>query len=307
MDTNILPKTLLEAVQYFSDNRTCVEFVRNLHWPDGNATCFHCGSAHVKALSNSQLWKCYDCKKKFSVKMGTIFEKSPLPLSKWLPAMWLLMNAKNGVSSCEIARSIGVCQKTAWFMMHRIREAMRNGSFLKLSGVVEADETFIGGNDSNRHADKKHGGRESKSIVMGMVQRKGNVVSKVIDNTLGATMKNELRKHVAEESVLYTDESNSYNGLGGKYYRDSVNHFEKEFVRGDVHTNTIENYWSLFKRTLKGTYIHVAPFHLDRYLDEQAIRYNLRKGDDGSRFEQVASQTIGRRLTWKELTGQTAI
>lgn len=303
-----LPTTLLQAIQYFSDDRKCFEFVKNLHWPDGNVTCSHCGSQHVKELSTRPLFKCYDCKKQTSVRVGTIFEDSPLPLQKWLTAMWLVMNCKNGVSSHEISRSIGVTQKTAWFLLMRIREAMRSGSFVKLAGVVEADETYLGMKVKNMHVRKRmksqQGAKGNKTIVMGMVERGGRVVAKVLDDTKGNRLQAEVLNTVEHGATLYTDDLNAYKGLGKVYTHESVNH-NWEYVRGNAHTNTIEGYWSLFKRTLRGTYIHMAPFHLDRYLDEQGMRYDLRKGTDGSRFQTVASQVIGRRLTWNELTGKT--
>lgn len=302
------PKTLIQAVQYFSDNRTCVEFVKNLRWSDGVVTCPRCESNHVKELSTRQIWKCYGCKKQFSVKVGTIFEQSPIGLDKWLTAMWLISNARNGVSSCEIARSIGVTQKTAWFLMHRIREAMANGTFLKLQGVVESDETYIGGSDKNKHVweriqnIKNRANRTPKTAVMGMVERGGRVIAKVIDHADTNTLIGNVVANVDATATVYTDDLAAYNKLGKLYKKhESVNH-KWEYVRGAAHTNTIEGYWSLFKRTLKGTYIHVEPFHLERYLTEQGFRYNLRKGDDFGRFETSVSQIFGARLTWRELT-----
>lgn len=300
------PKTLIEAVQYFADSKNCVEFVKKLRWPDGKVICPRCTSENVKELSTRQIFKCYGCKKQFSVKVGTIFEQSPLPLSKWLPAMWIIAGAKNGVSSCEIARSLGVCQKTAWFMMHRIREAMQNGSFVKLNGVVEADETYVGGKIGNKHVwermKSQQGKKSNKTIVMGMVERGGRVTTKVLDDTTGNRLVSEILNNVDTKATVYTDDLNAYGPLGKVYKHEQVNH-KWEYVRGEAHTNTIEGYWSLFKRTLKGTYIHMAPFHLERYLTEQGFRYNTRKGDDAYRFETAVSQIFGQRLTWKQLVG----
>ncbi len=308
MTTNqYFPKTLIEAVTYFADSRTCVEFMKNLHWPDGNVTCPRCGSAHVKELGTRQVWKCYGCKKQFSAKVGTCFEQSPISLSKWLLALWVIMNAKNGVSSCEISRAIGVTQKTAWFMMHRLREAMANGTFKKLTEVCEADETYVGGSRSNWTKRKRATiplTYDHKTPVIGIVERGGEVRANVLADTQIETIQGELKKNVDDGAVLYTDDSQVYNGLGHTYWHQTVNHTRKEYVRGDVSTNTIEGFFGLFKRCVRGTYIHLSPFHLDRYLQEQCLRYNMRKSNDKNRFEQVATQVIGCRLTWKELTGR---
>ncbi len=306
--TTQYPKTLIEAVQYFSNNDNCVAFVKEHFWPDGEVCCLRCGSLGVSPVKGRPQFRCKDCKYDFSVKVGTIFEKSPLPLSKWLPALWLMAATKNGISSHELSRSLGVTQKTAWFMSHRIREVMRTGSFKKLSGIVEADETFIGGSDTNRHASKKTHvrGRGSKTTVMGMIERKGNVVAKVIDAPSEEVLHGEIRKHVEPESVLFTDSFKSYNGLGHEYWRGTVNHSIGQYVRGDIHTNTIENFWSVFKRGIKGTHIHISPFHLDRYIDDQAFRYNNRKTNDYERFDISVKQAQGKRLTWNQLTGKTA-
>jgi transposase-like protein len=309
-----IPETLLDVVQHFNDPRKCVEFVRDLHWPDG-VVCPKCESKDVTELTTRQLWQCKNCQKQFSVKVGTIFESSGLSLSKWLTAMWLIANAKNGISSYEIHRSVGVTQKTAWFMLHRIREAMRNGSIMKLSGVVEADETYVGGLDKNRHADKRynsmyiHGSkrRGDKTMVAGVLQRGGGVRARVVNSVKATDLAPILNENIEPGSTLYTDDLHSYRKFdkkrGGHFEHDSVNH-AGEYVRGNVHTNNIENFWSLFKRCVKGTYIHVAPFHIERYLDEEGMRYEYRKGDDKARFEQLASRVFGRRLTWKELTAK---
>jgi transposase-like protein len=305
-----LPTTLLECVTYFNDGHNCVEFVKSICWPDGTCTCPRCESTNCLLLEKQQRWMCRDCRKQFSIKYNTIFEKSPLPLSKWLVAMWLVCNAKNGISSHELSRAIGVTQKSTWFMLHRIREAMRTGTFKKLSGVVEVDESYVGGSDTNRHMSKKRNvtGRQhdqSKTPVIGMMERGGNVVAHVINDASENTLHANLKSHVEAGSVLYSDQWTAYRGLHKHYFRDTVNHSKKQFVKGDAHTNTIEGYWSLFKRAYKGTWIHVAPFHLDRYLDEQSFRYNERKTNDGTRIQSALVNAYGRRLTWKELTAQS--
>lgn len=297
------PKTLIEAVTFFSDKTNAVNYLSAKRWPNG-VTCPACASHDVTALKTRQLWQCKGCRKQFSVKVGTIFEDSPLPLGKWLTASWMLMNCRNGVSSCEIARSVGVTQKTAWFMMHRIREAMKNGSIEKLSGTVEVDETFVGGSKKNRHESKNRKKAYDKAIVFGAVERGGNVQAKVVDNVGAPALRSEITSSVKAGSIIYSDDYPAYRALDNKYIHVSVNHSEGEYVNGEVHSNTIENYWSLVKRMLKGTYIHVEDFHLDRYLDEQGMRYNMRKETEHNRFAEVVAGTIGRRLTYKELTGK---
>ncbi len=232
-------------------------------------------------------------------------QNSPLPITTWVPAIWMVVNCKNGISSCEMARALNITQKSAWHVCHRIREAIADGSAVKLSGSVEADESFIGGLEKNRHANKKKDfqGGSGKTIVFGAVERGGKVTAKVIDSLGAPTVQNQVLSAVKIGSKLFTDEATSYKGLGVVYEHDVVNHSKEEYVRGEAHTNTIENYWSWVKRALKGPYIHVEPFHLDRYLDEQGFRYNNRKDNDSGRFIQAASQLFGKRLTYAELTG----
>jgi transposase-like protein len=254
------------------------------------------------------VWFCAGCKKQFSLKVGTIFEDSPLGLDKWMCAYWMLCNCKNGVSSCEMARTIGVTQKSAWFMLHRIRATMHETSATKLSGEVEADETFIGGKARNMHLSKRQRritgtGTKDKTAVMGILERGGKVRTTVIANRKKAALQSEVKKHVEAGAALYTDALLSYEGLAGEYAHKVVDH-AVEYVNGRVHTNGLENFWSLLKRGLSGTYVSVEPFHLFRYLDEQTFRYNSRKNmNDQDRFETAMSNVVGHRLTYSALTG----
>lgn len=252
------------------------------------------------------MWKCYDCKRQFSVKVGTIMEDSAIGLDKWFICMWMIANCKNGVSSYEIGRALGVKQETGWFMLHRVRHAMRTGSFAKMTGTIEADETFIGGKEKNKHVSKskyKKGPIGDKTAVMGILERKGRVTAKVISDVRRKSLHPELVNAVEAGSTVYTDALKSYARLSETFVHDTVDH-AREYVRGDVHTNGIENYWSLLKRALKGTYVSVEPFHLNRYLDEQSFRFNNRKTDDGTRFLLTLSQVAGRRLTYAQLLAE---
>ncbi len=268
-----MPETLLEAINYYADPANCESTMIAMRFPNG-VNCPRCMSERVTRLSRPGVWKCNGCKRQFSLKVGTIFEDSPLSLSVWFPAVWLLAGAKNGISSCELARALGVTQKTAWFVLHRIRHAMNVGSFDKpMTGTVEADETYIGGKELNKHKSKKTspgGGYKGKATVMGLMERGGGVRAKVLPNSTGLVIKPEVRKHVAPGTNLITDTHGAYRGLSDEYMHEIVNH-AYEYVRGNVHTNSLENFWSLLKRTLKGTYVAVDVPHLDAYLDEQCF------------------------------------
>lgn len=309
--TNETPKTLQEAIIYFSDATNCFEYLKARRWPDGVVVCPTCGRNDVSFLANQKKWQCKTkhARRQFSIKVGTIFEDSPLGLDKWLTAVWMITSCKNGVSSYEIHRAIGVTQKTAWFMEHRIRLAMQTGSFAKkLCGEVEVDETFIGGLARNMHKSKRDKlsktGFIGKVAVMGLLERHGGEVrTMIVDNTTRATMQPKVRAHVEQGSNVFSDAHSAYTGLDNEYIHAVINHGE-EYVRGNIHTNGIENFWSLLKRTIKGTYVSVEPFHLFRYLDEQSYRFNNRKGTDGDRFFKVTGQVAGKRLTYKELTGK---
>lgn len=306
-----LPSTLQEAIVYFADPKNCNEFLAGLRWTDGKVECPYCGSDKVVYLASQNRYKCYGGhpKAQFSLKVGTIFESSPISLDKWLCAMWLVVNCKNGISSCEMARDLGVTQKSAWFMNHRIRMALHDGSIEKASGHVEADETFIGGKARNMHVAQRRRritgtGTKDKTPVMGILERGGKIRTSVVENRKKKTLQAEIHKHVEAGSALYTDFLLSYEGLEGKYAHQVVDH-AVEYVNGNAHTNGLENYWSLLKRSISGTYVSVEPWHLFRYLDEQAYRYNNRKEmSDFDRFKMAASQIVGKRLTWNEATGK---
>jgi transposase-like protein len=309
------PKTLIEAVEYFSDAKTCFETMLPVKWPSGEITCPRCGFADVYVIRTRSMLQCKEktCKKQFSVKVGTIFEDSPLPLQKWFVAVWCIANAKNGISSCELARALGVTQKTAWFMLHRVRLAMKTPTFRKLSGEVEGDETFIGGKSRNMHEHKRRKkiagrGPVGKAIVQGLLERtEGDNVSQVrtfvIPNRDETCLVPSVLRNVLPESHLYTDAAPGYLALVGQYLHATVDHITK-YVAGRVHTNGLENFWSLFKRCIKGTYVQVAPFHLFRYADEEAWRFNFRDLTDGNRFQRVLRAVVGKRITYRALTAQ---
>ena len=316
------PETLQTAIAYFSDPQRSFDAAMEFRWPGGNITCPRCGQAKHSFIKTRRIWFCYVCKKQFTVKVGTIMEDSPIGLDKWMIAMWMLANCKNGISSYELAKVLGIRQNSAWFMLHRIREAMKGNPDFKLGedegGPVEVDETFVGGKIKNMHRkhvrEKYHGqptgGANTKTIVMGMVDRNSRQVrTKVIPNVKRETLQGEILANVSKRAPVYTDNAIGYYELAKQeFVHETVNHLQK-YVRGQVHTNSIENFWSLLKRTLNGTYVAVEPFHLSRYADEQAFRFNNRatrdnKLTDSDRFALLMSQVAGKRLTYAELTGK---
>lgn len=298
------------AVHVASKPENCNDFMIAARWPDGKVRCPTCDSENVSYLEKARIFKCYSKhpRQKFSLKVGTVFEDSPIGLDKWLAGIWLIANCKNGISSCELARNLGVTQKSGWFMLHRIRLAMQNGSLNKLSGHVEVDETFIGGKARNMHRGRrkhtiKGTGGAGKIAVMGLLERHGEVRTMVVPNVRRASLAPHVANHVEAGSFVYSDALASYNALESEYVHSVINHAEK-YVEGNVHTNGIENFWSCLKRTIGGTYISVEPFHLFRYLDEQAFRFNKRKGTDADRFAALVSLITGKRLEYKQLIGQ---
>ncbi len=312
------PRTLLDAIKFFSDAENCRRFMIAIRWEDGTVRCPACGSDKVSYLEKAKLYFCKvkHPKQKFSLKVGTIFEDSPIGLDKWLPAFWLLSNCKNGISSYELARAVGVTQKSAWFMLHRIRYSMKedhkmqDGRVLTTGGhwgnPVEVDETFIGGKAKNKHLGCRQQ-TERKTIVMGMLNRSTREVrATVVPNVKRETLQAEILKHVGFNAHVFTDGHVGYDGLDKikNFTHQTVNHVN-EYVNGRVHTQGIENFWSLLKRGLTGTYVAVEPFHMDSYVDEQVFRFNNRKGmNDARRFQKAVTQSVGKRLTHVELTGK---
>jgi transposase-like protein len=318
------PKTLQAAIVHFADYENCRQFMVAVRWLDGVVRCPHCGSDKTTYLQKARVYKCKTPHKqqKFSLKTGTVFEDSPIALEKWLPALWMLVNDKNGISSYELHRAIGVTQKSAWFMLHRIRTAISTKSFEKLGGggPVEIDETFVGGKVANMHKAKKakmaeirgkqlKGDHMNKTIVMGMLDRDlRQVRAKVIPNVRRDTLQSEILREVQPGSKVYTDEWIGYNAVRQEFVHDVVNHVS-QYVNGNVHTNGIENFWALLKRSLKGTYVAVEPYHLQKYVDEQIFRFDNRSTkqnplNDSDRFMLAASQIVGKRLTYTALTGK---
>ena len=316
MATTNWPTTLQAAIVYFGNPENALNAAIKLRWNGAPISCPTCGSTQVHFISTRRIWRCNEVhpQRQFSVKVGTIMEDSPIGLDKWLTAIWLLSSAKNGISSCELARSIGVTQKTAWFLLHRIRLIMQAKDGGKLGGEVEADETFIGGKARNMHKAKRDrlGISQSRSMigkvaVMGLLARHGDKGSQVRLKVVETRRKHELEQtigeHVTTGATLYTDALRSYDRMGQRGYVHNVIDHAEAYVDGQIHTNGLENFWSLLKRAIKGTYVSVEPFHLFRYLDEQAFRFNSRKLTDAERFALVASSIVGKRLTFDSLTG----
>ena len=320
------PVTLQEAIVYFSDADRCREYYVAHRWPDG-VTCPQCGEKNVVWQPKYNRWQCNNRhdRRQFTAKTGTIMEDSPMSLDKWMMSMWMVFNCKNGVSSWEIHRALGITQKSAWFMNHRIRFALHRGTIEMMKGECEADETFIGGKARNMHKDVKArritgSGPTDKTAVMGILERGDNCKPKdrvkhskvqtiVVPNRRKKTLQNEVKERVEVGSKLYSDSLLSYEGLDNEYEHQVVDH-AVEYVRGKVHTNGMENFWSLTDRTINGTYVSVEPFHLFRYLDEMEFRYNnrgtrLMPVNDGQRFSMGLSMLAGKRITYKQLTGKT--
>lgn len=312
MAADFSPQTLIQAVRFYSDLDRCQEILVAARWPNG-VVCPTCGNTRVGYLATQRRWQCAmkHPKRQFSVKVGTIFEDSPIKLDKWFTAIWLISSAKNGISSYEIHRAIGVTQKTAWFMLHRIRLAMSAGSFeTKMSGQVEVDEAYVGGKIKNMHKRqaqraRERGGWAGKVAVLGLLERNttgSKVRTKILKGTKRSELFGHIKENVEEQSNIYTDALPSYASMNHKYRHEFIDHSEA-YVRGAVHTNGLENFWSLLKRAIKGTYVAVDPVHLFRYVDEEAFRFNNRKDNDAGRFADMLESVSGKRITYKELIG----
>jgi transposase-like protein len=310
------PKSLQEAIIYFSNPDNCVDYLALRRWPDGNVVCPTCGSDKVKYNADRRWWQCssHHAKRQFSVKVGTVMEDSAIPLDKWLTAMWLLTNCKNGISSYEVARDLRITQKSAWFMLHRIRLALQDDFFgSKLGGEVEVDETYIGGKARNMHLSAKERritGRvqDDKTTVMGFLECGGKIRTAVVKDRYKHTLQPQVEKHVEAGTTVYTDALYGYQGLRDQFNHQVIDH-ALQYVDGRVHTNGLENFWSLLKRGIGGTYVSVEPFHLFRYLDEQMFRFNNRatkdkRLNDADRFDMTVKQIMGKRLTFAQLTGK---
>lgn len=299
------PQTLQQAIVYFANKDVAHQYLVDLRWPDG-VVCPHCKGLEHSYTTTRKIWRCKSCKKQFSVKVGTVFEDSPIGLDKWLSAVWMIANAKNGISSLEIHRALGVTQKTAWFILHRIRAAMQSGSLEKFSGEVEVDETYVGGKVKNMHKikveqrEKQGRGSVNKSIVVGLLERNGQVKTRVVKRATKRALQNFVRENVVNGANVYSDEFTAYQGLNPEYVHQVIEH-AIQYVNGNIHTNGIEKFWSLFKRTLRGTYVNCDPSHLFRYLDEQSFRFNNRKTNDANRFATVLEMVAGKRLTYAKL------
>ena len=312
MDTTSMqfPKTLHDAIRYFSTGDNALNFMVSLRWPAG-VVCPRCGSKEVRFLKSRKIWECSECEslRQFSVKVGTVMEDSPISLDKWLCAFWLIANAKNGISSYELHRSLGVTQKTAWFMLHRIRLAMQSGSIEKFSGRVEADETYIGAKARFMHKNKRTGktGMVGKTAVLVLLERGTEDASRVRCKYLKRTRVSDLdpaiRENVEKGAEVMTDKLSSYYKLSDEYVHQVIDH-AVSYAEGHVHTNGLENFWSLLKRGIRGTYVNVEPFHLFRYLDEQAFRFNERKDNDAGRFVKAVAGVLGKGLRYSSLIGK---
>jgi transposase-like protein len=299
-------KSLAEFMEHFHDEQTCREHFAAIRFRNG-AYCPHCGHGKVYTFGNGKRYRCADCKKDFTIVTGTVFGETKLPLRKWFIGIYLLANSSKGISSVQLAQHAGVTQKTAWFMDHRLRSAMKQNKG-KLAGTIEADETFIGGLSKNMHKKEREKkitgtGGVDKAAVFGIKERDGEVRAEVVPSVRKKELHKAIKKNVAKGSTVFTDQWVGYRGLK-LYKHDFVNHGAKEYVRGDVHTNSIESFWALFKRAYHGIYHQMSKKHLQKYVDECAFRLNLKSEEKG--FHEIFAETVtrasdGQHLPYKEL------
>jgi transposase-like protein len=300
------PTNLVQAINYFADDDRAFAFVMRMRWDDGPVVCPRCSHKETTYVQTRRIWKCKGCKKQFSIKVGTIFEDSPIGFDKGLPAVWLITNSKNSVSSHELGRALGVTQKTAWFMLHRIRLAFETPAYKKMTGTVEVDETYVGGKAKNMHMWQRQirirgRGMVAKTPVQGAKNRETNTVRAEVIHTGSKTYAQNVTEWVTLGSTVYTDQFSGYCRLGDRFQHDYVTHTNSEYVRGEIHVNGMENFWALLKRALKGTQTHTNPEHLHRYVQERVFAYNNCLMDDIGRMKVAMRRTAGRRITYAEL------
>jgi transposase-like protein len=301
-------RTISDIAIYFQEQKTCIEYLTQLRW-QGKPKCAFCGHEHVYQLKGKYVrFKCAKCRKHFSALKGSIFENSTVPLYKWFMAIFIMTTHRKGISSVQVSRDIGVTQKTAWFMMQRVRNAfkMQSFSYDKIGGhgkITEVDEAYLGGKPGNMHAAKRTAKRlmeEKKIAVAGAVERGGEVRLQVIERTSYKNIVPFLVRNIHLGTSLMTDDHIAYNNVSRKFEHQTIKHMLKEYVRGEVHTNTIENFWSLLKRGIYGTYHGISPYHAQNYLEEFAFRFNSRNITEAQRFDKMVSLS-NHRITYKTL------